>query len=208
MTSDSMKETVTGDIKSPPMEDRAVNLVKTVEPSPAVSGKQEEFKAKYYSTGARAARITGSSFAIAWSIALLIFFNYFSQYIAYYHVENFGGVAVWQRDTLITPEFSVWLPILTATLVISIIGHVILLAFDKYILRQIVQIVLDAFGAATAVSLFFLYPFNFSVIPDFHVAQGVAIGLSVVLIIMAVGFGIGALARLIRLIVNLAEGKY
>ena len=49
----------------------------------------------------RAARITASGFAIAWSIILFIFFNFFEHHIALHH----NGIL----EPLITGEFSQWL---------------------------------------------------------------------------------------------------
>ena len=51
------------------------NTAEPVSPPKVSFTQQETFKGKYYSSGARAGRIVGSSFAIAWSIALLVFFN-------------------------------------------------------------------------------------------------------------------------------------
>jgi len=165
------------------------------------------FKTKYYSGGARAGRIVGSSFAIAWSVVLLIFFNFFNQYIAYYEPLR-NGANNWQVNTLITDNFSLWLPILTTTLVLTIIGHVLLIVFDKFILRKIVKIILDAFGAATAITLLVIFPFDFSVIPSHIAADGVSFGITVALVLTSIGFVIGAIVKFIQLIVHLVEGKY
>jgi uncharacterized membrane protein len=174
----------------------------------ASAGGREEFRARYYSMRAKAARVTGSAFAIAWSAALLIFFTFFSQYIAYYQPLEIGNVTQWQMHSLVTSGFSLWLPLLTATLILSIIGHAILIAFDKYILRQLIEMILAIFGIATVVNLLVIFPFNFSVIPNADVAFWAAFGLSATLIIISVGMAIGALVRFIQTIVHVAEGKY
>ena len=178
-------------------------LIPLVQPT-----KRDEFKAKYYSIGARTGRITGSAFALAWSVALLIFFNFFNQYIAYYQPIQTGNIIQWQMSTLVTSGFYVWLPLLTATLILSIIGHAFIIGFDKYILRQAVEIFLAIFGVATAVNLLVIFPFNFNVIPYADVAFWAAFGLSATLIIIAVGMAIGALVTLIQTVVNVVEGKY
>ena len=124
---------------------------------------------------------------------LLIFLNFFSQYIAYYQPLEIGNVTQWQMHSLVTSDFSLWLPLLTATLILSIIGHALLIAFDKYILRQLIEIMLAIFGIATVVNLLVIFPFNFSVIPNADVAFWSAFGLSATLIIISVGMAIGAL---------------
>jgi uncharacterized membrane protein len=186
-----------------------VTPVTPAAPAPSVTrpNKADEFRARYYSLSARSGRMVGSSFAIAWSVVLLIFFNFYNQYIAYYEPAQSGSVTTWQMHTLITPGFDMWLPILTTTLVLSIIGHAILMVYDKYALRQIVEIVLGVFGVITVVTLLALYPFDFTPIPDPDVVTGINIGLPISLILIAVGTGIGTLVRFIQFIVNVAEGK-
>ncbi|MBA7661849.1 hypothetical protein ES703_69869 [subsurface metagenome] len=119
----------------------------------------------------RAARVTESGFAIAWSIALFIFFNFFSHYIALHH----DGI----REPLITAEFSQWLWILNTTLILSVIGHTILLVFDRYILRESTLIILIIFGIATVATLLGLFPFDFSVIDNANAAKWVDRGVRI-----------------------------
>ena len=143
----------------------------------------------------RAARVTASGFAIAWSIALFIFFNFFSHYIALHH----DGI----REPLITAE---WLWILNTTLILSVIGHTILLVFDRYILRESTLIILIIFGIATAAILLSLFPFDFSVISNADVAYWVDLGVRIALILTIVGISIGTLVGIIRLILNTTRG--
>ncbi len=168
--------------------------------------KRIDRRVEKYFERKRAGRITASAFAIAWSIAFLIFFNFFNEYAAYYHSETSGGMVIWIRYPFFTGGIDLWLPVLTATLVISILGHIILIIFDRYILREVIRIVIGAFGVATVVTLLRVFPFNFSSIPDATIADGTSVGVTVVLICVAVGIGIGALVRLIKLLVNLARG--
>ena len=170
--------------------------------------KRDTFRDRYYSWGARAGRITGSAFAIAWSVVLLVFSNFYSRYIAYYQPVQSGVTDQWQIHTLITSSYYAWLPLLTATLVLSIVGHAILIAFDRYILHQIVRIILNVFSIATIISLLVIFPFNFNVIPDPNVEFWVPFALTITLLVIVVGIGIGALVRFIQLIVHIAEGRY
>ena len=153
----------------------------------------------------REGRITASAFAIAWSIILLVFFNFFHQYVAYYNATTVGGVVTWTRHPFFTSEIDLWLPILTTTLVISIIGHIVLIIVDRKILRQAIHIIIDGFGLATVVTLLTVFPFDFDVIPNSVAASSTHIGVTVVLICIAVGFGIGLLVRIIKLLVNIAK---
>lgn len=168
--------------------------------------KQKSDRLDDYFKYTRGGRITSSSFAIACCLVLLIFFNFFSQYIAYYHLEKTGNVAIWVREPILTSAFSSWLLILSITLSFSIIGHIILIVFDKYILREATLIVLNLFGIATVITLLSIFPFDFSVIPNVAWADSMPIISRVVLALVLLVLGIATLVRLIRLIVNLATG--
>jgi len=146
----------------------------------------------------RVLRVTASSFAIAWSIALLIFFNFFSDYIAFYH----DGM----REPFITAEFNQWLWILNTTLILSVIGHTILLVFDRYILRESILIVLNIFGIATVATLLSLFPFDFSLIPNADIVKWTNLGVRIALALTIAGIGIGTLVSVIRLILNTTRG--
>jgi len=152
----------------------------------------------------RGGRITSSSFAIAWNFALLIFFNFFNQYLAYYHLEKVDSVTRWVRYPILTQDFNAWLVFLTTALVLSIIGHIILIIFDRYILRESVLIVLNLLGIVVVSALLSIFPFDFSRVPDTLVASILPVLVTVVLICIAIGMGIAALVSFIRLIVNVA----
>jgi len=166
----------------------------------------EKFNERYYSSRARAGRMAGSIFVIAWSLALLIFFNFFNQYIAYYVPVNVNGISHWEMYTLVTKDFNLWLPVVNAALIMAIIGHAVLIAFDRYILRQSIHIILDIFTLMAVVSLLVIFPFNFSVLPG-NTEFLIATGLTVALVLIAIGSGIGIIVRLITLVVRLAQGQ-
>ena len=178
-------------------------------PSPPVAdaGKRIGDKVDYYFKSTRIGRITSSSFAIAWSFVFLIFFHFFNEYVAYYQPKIAGNVTVWTRYPVLTEDLNLWLPILTTTLTLSIIGHIILIIFDRYLLREITLIVLNLFGIATVLTLLSIFPFDFSVIPNTEIAAYVDLGIRILLIISAVGLGIGTLVRFIKLMVSLFEQK-
>ncbi len=171
-------------------------------PPSADSGKQIGDKIEHYFKSTRGGRITASVFAIAWSIVLLIFFNFYNQYIAYYHSETVNGITTWTRQPLFTEDINLWLPILTTTLILTIIGHIILIIFDRYTLREIVFIILNAFGLATVLTLLSVYPFDFSIIPNATAADAVYSGVIILLILISIGISISMLVRFIKLIIH------
>jgi len=173
-------------------------------PETADSGKQTGDKAVDYFKNTKSGRITSSSLAIAWSFVLLIFFNFFNEYIAYYQYETVGSVARWVRYPILTGDFNAWLPILTTTLTLLITGHIILIILDKYILRETTLIVLNLFGIATVLTLLSIFPFDFRLIPNTIVTDISPIITAVVLIGITVGLAIGTLVSFIKLIVTVS----
>ncbi len=155
-----------------------------------------------YLRTSRAGRVTSSSFAIAWSFVFLIFFNFFNKYIAYYQYES----GEWVRYPILTADFSAWLPIITATIVFSIIGHIVLIIFDKYLVRETTLIILNLFGIAAVATLLSIFPFNFDAIRNADVANILPVIMTIALIGIVIGFGIATLVRFIRLVVNAATG--
>jgi uncharacterized membrane protein len=172
--------------------------------APALSKKMEEFgkRMEEYFTGSRAGRIAGYSASIFWNVVLLVFFSFFHQYIAWYHVEPDGSVT---RLSLLTSGYFIWLPILVSALVISVAANIILITYDRYWFREIVQIILSVIGVVVVANLVSIFPFDFSVIPNATAADIVPVVATIVLIVIAVGLGVGALVRFIKLIVNVAK---
>ncbi len=172
---------------------------------PGDLGKIIEKKVDDFFKKKREGRITASAFAIAWSIILLVFFNFFHEYIAYYSAETVGGVVTWTKQPFFTSDISLWLPILTTTLVISIIGHIVIIIVDREMLRRGIQIIIDGFGLATVITLITVFPFDFGVIPNAAASAATHAGVLIVLICIAVVLGISLLIRVIKLLVNIAN---
>jgi uncharacterized membrane protein len=168
--------------------------------------KKIEQKVEDFFERQRAGRITGAAFAIAWCIALLIFFNFYHQYFAFYSADTFGGIATWERYPFFTSDISLWLPILTAALIIAIIGNFLLIFFEGYKMRQIIRIIMDGFGLAAVITLLVVFPFDFYVIPEAAAAAGTHIGVMAILVFITIGMSIGLLVRFIKLILNLLKG--
>jgi len=189
----------------PPTPPAAEPPVETPQPPRTEVGKQIGDKVGQFFESTKGGRITASAFAIAWSIILLIFFNFFSHYIAYYHSETVDGVTTWTRYPFFTQDINLWLPILITALSLTILGHIILIIFDRYTLREIVLIILDALGLAVVLTLLSVFPFDFSVIPNATAADATYSGVKILLILISIGIGIGILVRLIKLIVHTAR---
>lgn len=200
---------VTGEYSEPrPSEPTAKSEAEAVAPTPSPTadlGKRIAGKVDAHFKS-RSGRIVASAFAIAWSIVLLIFFNFFYQYVAYYHSETVDGITTWTRYPFFTEDINLWLPILTTTLIITIIGHIVLIILDRYILREMIHIVINAFALWTIVTLLSVFPFDFSVIPSTTAADATYLGVRIFLIFISVGVGIAILVSVIKLIVNVVRG--
>jgi uncharacterized membrane protein len=200
-------------VSSPPVPDVQAEVLQETgpapetPPAPAINlDKEIGRKIEEYFTKKRGGRIAASAFTIAFSIAVLVFFNYFYDYVAYYSSDTVNGVVTWTRAPFFTDDINLWLPILTTALVVTIIGHSIMIIFDRYVLRELLQLIIDAFSLASVITLVIVFPFDFYVIPSVSVAEGVELGVTVVLICVCVGIGIGILVRSIKFLVNLVKG--
>ncbi|MCJ7615554.1 MAG: hypothetical protein MUO43_03350 [Desulfobacterales bacterium] len=139
----------------------------------------------------RDSRIPESIVGIVWSIGTLIFFNFFSDYIAYYH----DGM----REPIITAEFGNWLWIHNPLLILLLIRYSISLAFKRYIFRENILIFLSLLGVASTATLLSLFPLDFSILPSADAAKWWELGLRIALVATIVMFSIDALVRVIKL---------
>jgi uncharacterized membrane protein len=173
-------------------------------PSPPISEKAQGFEKRTedYFKRSRVGRIAGYSAIIFFNFVFLIFFSFFHMYIAWYHHEPDGSIT---RLPLLTSDYFTWLPVLVTALAISIATHIVLIAYDRYWLRETIQIILAAIGAAVVAKLVVIFPFNFSVIPNLATADIMPVAVTIGLVIIAVGLGVGALVRLIKLLVGVTE---
>lgn len=151
----------------------------------------------------RTGRIATSSFAIAWGIILLIFFYFFRHYLAYWQIENINGVPTWVRYEILTADFNRWMVILTLTLGLYIAFNIALIVYDRYILRQSANIVLNLFGVATIASLLYIFPFNFNAIPNFD-NMVFSVLIKIVLAAILTIFILVTLVNIIKFIIRLA----
>ena len=146
----------------------------------------------------RASRVTESIIAIVWSIATLIFFNFFRDYIAFYH----DGM----REPFITAEFGKWLWIHNPTLILIVIGHSVSLAYERYVLREGILVSLNLVGVASTATLLSVFPFDFSVLPNADTAKWSELGLRIALILTIVAMSIWAMTGAIKLMRNVERG--
>jgi uncharacterized membrane protein len=153
----------------------------------------------------RELRITGYAFVLAWSVILLVVFNFFHQYIAYYTYH--AASSSWTWKSFFTDDIGRWLPIFNTALIISIIGHTVLILVDNHILRRAIHVITAGFGLAAMLTLLVVYPFDFStaVIPNSTAAAATDMGVRIVLILITVGYGIGLLVRIIHLLVSIGK---
>ena len=179
----------------------------SMSPTSTIESETKEFskRTEDFFRNTKSGRIASSSVAIAWSIALIIFFSFFHKYVAYYHPETVSGVVTWARLPLLTSDYYAWLPILLSILVVSIASHIILIIYDNYLLREAIFMILNILGIVVVSTLLSIFPFDFSVIPNSDVANALPIIITIVLIAIAVGLGISTLVMFIKLIINVAK---
>jgi hypothetical protein len=158
-------------------------------------------KVDKYFKETRGGRITGYAFSIFFSTLFLVFLYYYNHYIAFY--TKIDGT--WERYPLLTGDFDRWLPIAMTAIIAGIVGNIILIIYDGYFFRQVVQMVMDMFGLASVISLLVIFPFDFSVMPGNDLSNILNPIVTVVLILIAVGIGIGILVRFIKMIVGLVR---
>lgn len=150
----------------------------------------------------RGGRVAGYGVAIFFHVVLLVFFTSFHRYIAWYHTEADGSI---MRLPLLTDDYFTFLPVLVTALTIAIAAYVVMIIHDNYWLHEVIRITLAGIGVAVIVNLLAIFPFDFGVIPDPRIA-GIMPGLvTAVLVVIAVGLGISALVRFIRLMVRMAQ---
>ncbi|MDD4923787.1 MAG: hypothetical protein PHF74_02985 [Dehalococcoidales bacterium] len=173
----------------------------------AVSQKADNFGKKVddYFTRTRTGRIIGYSFAIFWNIVLIIFFSLFYEYIAWYSVGDDGSLVI---TPMLTSDFMLWMPVLITSLSICIVANIILIVYDRYWFREAVQILLELIGMAVVIYLVIIFPFDFSVIPNAVAAGILPTVTKVVFIFVAVAFGVSALVRFIKMVLNIENREY
>jgi len=150
-----------------------------------------------------AARAVGSVAVIVWSIFLFVMFNFYADYIAFYNSSSEGGVTQLLRYPILTAELSRVLPILNATLGLNVLGHLVALAWNRYLLRQVIEVVLHVMGLAVAIVFLRVFPFDYSDLPIGALATTLPTITIVVLALAIAGNVIEIVVHLVRLITGL-----
>jgi hypothetical protein len=166
-----------------------------------------EFDGRFdnYFKSLRAGRITGYVFAIFFSLAWLIFVNFFYKYIALYNVSTINGAETVKIAAIFTDNIKYWLPFFTISMAIGILGNIILIIYEKFYLVKIIAIISNLFFIAATSTLLKLFPFDFSNIP-FPGLRVAAPSITIaVLVIIIVGTGIGIIVDFIKLVVFFAR---
>jgi hypothetical protein len=166
-----------------------------------------EFDGRFdnYFKSLRAGRITGYVFAIFFSLAWLIFVNFFYKYIAFYNLSTVSSVETIRIVTIFTDNIRYWLPFFTISMAVGILGNIILIIYEKFYLVKIVAIISNLFFIAATSTLLKLFPFDFSNIP-FPGLRVAAPSITIaVLVIIIVGTGIGIIVDFIKLVVFFAR---
>ncbi|OGN98322.1 MAG: hypothetical protein A2Y89_05190 [Chloroflexi bacterium RBG_13_51_18] len=174
-----------------------------IPPPPAAADIDEKIgkRVETFFKEKRGGRITLSALAIAWSIVLLVVFNFLHQYIAYYTYNAADNSWTW--NSFFTGDISIWLPILNTALAISIVGHIFLIIINNNIIRESMHVIINGFGLASVITLLVVFPFTFDMIPNSTAVSGTTMGVRIFLVFIAVCFGISLLVRIIKLLVSI-----
>ncbi len=127
--------------------------------------------------------------------AQIIFFTRFHRYIAWYTREPDGSVT---RISVLTDDYFTWLTFPIIASVVVIVASTVMLIYHRYWFRQTAWIVFCILGIAVTVSLVFIFPFDFTVIPNATAVDVVPKAVRAFFISMAVFYGVAALASSVR----------
>ncbi len=139
-----------------------------------------------------------------WSLFLFVMFNFYAGYIAFYLNHSEGGVTQLLRYPILTARLSAVLPVLNAALGLNVLGHLIALAWNRYLLRQVIDIVLHAMGLAVVLVFLRVFPFDYSNLPIAALVAALPTVTVIILVLAAIGNVVEIVVHLVRLIVGIA----
>ena len=148
------------------------------------------------SDGGRCGEIASDLAIILVTVAQLIFFTFFHQYIAWYTTAPDGSAT---RLSMLTDDYFTWLPFPIAASIIVVVASTITIVTNSYRFRQAVQILFCLLGIAVAGSLVSIFPFDFSVLPNATAADVVPTAVRVFFILLAVFYAVCALVLFVQL---------
>ncbi len=180
----------------------------TVTGSAAAARAREGRHARHVSAGerTRAGRVAGSIVAIIWALIVFVVVNVYPEYIAYYQGVTADGVNQLLRYPILTGELTNVLPILNITIALTIVGHIIAIAFDYYVLRQILEIVLHVFGIVVAAVFLRVFPFDYSDLPLGNVAEALPTITVAILVAVIILLVLDIVIRIVRLTAHIVTG--
>ena len=155
--------------------------------------------------GKRGRRAFAYVWNILWSLVLIIFFNFYSSYIAYFQYEHLNNTLVWHKFTILTEDFQKIIPLISAGLIIIAAGSIILLILDKYILARVVELISSIFAIAVLGNILIMFPFDFNIIPYERVAQLVPLILKITLGVIILILIIQIIANFVKIVVKIAK---
>ncbi len=200
---DQDSTTKTESAGAPHSAGNAQNTTKTE----TVPGKPENTaaeKAKKYESD-RNSRIAGYSAAIAWGIILIIFFNFFNKYIAFYTYD--AALKTWSMTPMLTENFGAWLPIFNISMIVSIIGSIILIINDSFYFSNVANIVMNIFGISSVVTLLTLFPFDFTSYQGANLDPILFPIFKIGMALIIVGLSIGIFVRFIKIVIKIAKAS-
>jgi hypothetical protein len=148
------------------------------------------------SSQSRCGDIASDVLIIFVTVAQLIFFTLFHEYIAWYTTGPDGGVT---RLSMLTDDYFNWLPFPVTASIIVVVASIVMIVYDRYWFRQTAWIVFCILGIAVVVSLVSIFPFDFSVIPNDTAVEVVPKVVTAFLILMALFYGVCALVLFVQL---------
>jgi hypothetical protein len=138
----------------------------------------------------RCGEIASDMSIILVTVAQLIFFTSFHEYIAWPITEPDGSII---RLSMLTDGYFTWLPVPITASIVVIVASIIMIVFNRYWFRQGAWVLFCLLGIAVTVSLVTLFPFDFSVIPNATAADVVPIVVRAFFTGMAIFYGVCAL---------------
>ena len=144
----------------------------------------------------RSGEVSSHIFIILVTLAQLIFFTRFHEYIAWHTTELDGSVT---RLSMLTDDYFTWLPIMITGSIIVIIVSIAMIIYDNYRFRKTGEISFNFIGIIISVSLMSIFPFDFSVIPNATAVEIMPIVVTVFLILLPIFYGVTAVIMFLRL---------
>jgi hypothetical protein len=156
------------------------------------------------SPGGRCGEIASDLAVVLITVAQLIFFAFFYEYIAWYTTGPDGSVT---RLSMLTDDYFTWLPFPIAASIVVIVASIVMIVYDRTWFRQTAWIVFCLLGIAVTASLLIIFPFDFSVIPNATAVDVVPTVVRAFFILLAIFYGATALVMLVRLRSHIVEQR-